>query len=220
MTVRYSSMVPTKRDPLWGVKNKAGVAMEDCKPWEHPLSIWKTKSQYFVWLRGHLRNIWKDYPLRTEWKKTQLRPVRDEERKRKVFHPSTKSVGTCYLCNNWFAGSKLEVDHKVKSNGCYDFDTAEEFLWHCAADDSSNWALVCKPCHKIKSHAEGRGITFEDAKAEKKAIEILNKKQDKQFLLDRGIKPAANQKLRRNQLVGFFKGADTCHKIKTDKERG
>ncbi len=174
-------------------------------PWEHPLSIWKTKSEYFVWLRGHLRKIWKDFPLRAEWKKSQLRPVTTEERKIKKFHPSTKKVAQCYLCDEWFAGSKLEVDHKEESGGCYDFDTAGEFLWHCAADNPDNWALACKPCHKIKSYADRQGVPFEDARATKKAIEIIKNKQDKLFLEEKGITPASNEKGRRQQLVEYLK---------------
>lgn len=142
--------------------------------WEHPLSIWRTKSEYFIWLRGHLRRIWADFPLRSEWKKSQLRPVTKEERLKKVFHPSTKTVGQCYLCKGWFAGSKLECDHIQASEGCYDFDTASKFLWHCAADDPSNWALVCQPCHKIKSYAERHNMSFEAAKKEKAVIEKIN----------------------------------------------
>lgn len=151
-------------------------------PWGHPLAktIWQTKSKYFVWLRGQLRSIWSDNPLRKEWKKSQLRPVTKEEKKQKKFHPSTKNVGQCYLCKEWMAGSKLECDHVVESDGCYDFDTATEFLWHCAADNPDNWALACKPCHKIKSHSIRKGISFEEARVEKEAIQKMKQSVDKQ----------------------------------------
>lgn len=152
--------------------------MSRINPWEHKLAPkvnWKTKSNYFVWLRGQLRRIWADNPLRKEWKKQQLRPVTKEEKSAKKFHTSTKNVGQCYLCKKWFAGSKLECDHVQESNGCYDFETAEQFLWHCGADDPSNWALACKPCHKIKSYADKQGISFEDAKVEKEVIALTKK---------------------------------------------
>lgn len=172
--------------------------------WKHPLSIWKTKSEYFIWLRGHMRRIWADFPLRAEWKKTQLRPVTKEERLAKVFHPSTKSVGQCYLCKGWFSASKLECDHIQASEGCYDFETAQKFLWHCAADDPANWALVCKPCHKVKSHAERQGLTFEEAQVEKETIAIIKAKKDKLFLTEKGIVPASNATKRREQIKEYL----------------
>ena len=175
------------------------------EPWLHRLSIWKTKSEYFVWLRGHLRRIWSDFPLRSEWKKTQLRPVTKEERLAKVFHPSTKTVGQCYLCKSWFSASKLECDHIQESEGCYDFETAEKFLWHCAADNPDNWALACKSCHKIKSHADRKGISFEDSVIEKEVIAIIKAKKDREFLLERGIPPASNAAKRREQITQFLK---------------
>jgi hypothetical protein len=174
------------------------------EPWNHPLSIWKTKSEYFVWLRGWLRRIWSDFPLRSEWKVTQLRPVTKEEREKKLFHTSTKMVGQCYLCKNWFPASKLECDHIQESGGCYDFETAEKFLWHCAADNPSNWALACQPCHKIKSHADRSGLSFEDAKIEKETIKIIKEKKDKSFLIAKGITPATNAKKRREQIKEYL----------------
>lgn len=175
------------------------------EPWTHPLSIWETKSEYFVWLRGHLRSIWSDNPLRKKWKASQLRPLTPEEKKAKVFHPSTKNVGQCYLCKQWFSGSKLECDHIVESEGCYSFETAGSFLWHCAANDPSNWALVCKPCHKIKSYSVAEGIPFEQARITKAVIQIINEKKDKQFLTEAGIVPASNAKKRREQLIELLK---------------
>lgn len=175
------------------------------EPWLHPLSIWKTKSEYFIWLRGNLRSIWSDNPLRKVWKAEQLRPVTPDERKLKLFHPSTKNVGQCSLCNNWFAGTKLECDHKVESEGCYSFETAEKFLWHCAANHPDNWALVCKPCHKIKSYSSRQEMSFEDAIITKKVIQIIKEKRDREVLLEANITPASNAKQRRQQLIELLK---------------
>jgi hypothetical protein len=174
------------------------------EPWIHPLSTWKTKSEFFVWLRSGLRSIWSDNILRKQWKASQLRPVTKEERLAKLFHPSTKNVGQCYLCKNWFAGSKLECDHIRESEGCYSFETAEKFLWHCAASDPENWALVCGPCHKIKSYSVAQGLDMEVARATKEAIKIENDKNTKEWLLSKGISPASNASLRRKQIVEYL----------------
>ena len=142
------------------------------KPWESEEGkiVWETEADYWTWLRGGLRRLWSDYPLRKAWKKTQLRPVTDQERKDKIFHPSTKNVGQCVFCKNWMAGSKLECDHIIESEGCTDKATAEKFLWHCGGQTGDNFQLACKPCHKVKSFAEARNIPFEAALIEKEAI--------------------------------------------------
>ena len=147
----------------------------DYKPWEtkEGKEVWKSKAQYFTWLRGALRRIWSDYPLRKVWKKGSLRPVTKEERQQKKYHPSTKNVGQCVFCLEWMAGSKLECDHIKPSEGCYDFSTAKEFLLHCGAQTSINFQLACKPCHKIETLANAKGISFEEAKIEKQVIAWL-----------------------------------------------
>jgi hypothetical protein len=138
--------------------------------WKTYPQIWKTKAQYFTWLRGGLRKLWSDYPARKEWKRGQLRKVTPEERATRVFHPSTKNVGQCVFCKEWMAGSKLECDHLHSSQGCYDFETAQEFLWYCTNLEGNDFQLACKPCHKIESYREKMGISFEEARVTKQAI--------------------------------------------------
>ena len=185
---------------------------EKCNPWEteYGKKIWKTKAQYFTWLRGNLRRVWADNPLRKEWMSNQVRPVTQEERKIKKFHPSTKKVAQCYLCKGWFAASKLEVDHLTPSNGCTTFEEAEEFLWHCAADNPDNWALACKdPCHKVKTYADSKGISFEKAKVTKEAIAIQKSKADEtEWFSSRGIVPESNASKRRGQIIEYLEEND------------
>lgn len=176
-------------------------------PWEteEGKQVWKSQSQYFVWLRGALRRLWSDYPLRQVWKKEQVRLVTPEERLNKTYHPSTKKVAQCVFCNQWMAGSKLEVDHITESEGCYNYSTAEKFLWHCGGQTGSNFQLACKPCHKIKTHSDSRGITFEEARCDKQAI-VICKGDEKKWLVSKGLTPANNAKLRRKQVYEYLKG--------------
>lgn len=138
--------------------------------WKTYPNIWKTKAQYFTWLRGGLRKLWSDYPARKEWKRSQLRKVTPEERTARKYHPSTRNVGQCVFCKEWMAGSKLESDHLESSSGCYDFETAAEFLWYCVNQVGDDFQLACKPCHKIETYRERYGITFEEARITKEAI--------------------------------------------------
>jgi len=175
--------------------------------------VWKTEAAYWGWLRGALRRLWADYPLRKEWKSRQLRPVTNEEKEQKLFHPSTKNVGQCYYCNQWFAGSKLECDHKISSEGCTSKETAEAFLWYCGGGIGEEWVLSCKPCHKAKTHGERNGMTLEEAIIDKQAIAILNSKKDRVWLNERGVVPASNAKKRREQIKQFLSKENRMEKI-------
>lgn len=175
-------------------------------PWEteEGKKIWKSPSEYFNWARGALRRAWADYPLRKEWKKGQLRAVSVEEKARKIFHPSTKNVGQCVYCKEWLAGSKLEVDHKQSSDGCKSWEEVAEFLWYCIRKVGDDFVLACKPCHKIKTYAERYEMSFEEARIEKEVIDVF-KTDGKAWLLSRGITPAKNSKLRRDQVREVLK---------------
>lgn len=185
------------------------------KPWESPEGkiVWKNEAAYWEWLRGALRRLWSDYPLRKQWKNSQLRPVTAEEKLRKVFHPSTKKVGMCVFCKQEMAGSKLECDHVVESEGCTSEETAVNFLWHCGGQTGENFQLACKPCHKIKSHQVKKGFTtFEEAALDKQIIqwEKDNKGIAKQrkLLESYGIEGASSLKAKeiRPTLLKFLMG--------------
>lgn len=174
--------------------------------------IWKNDMGYFGWLRGGLRTLWQDYPLRKEWKKSVLRPVTPEEKAQKVFHSSTKNVGQCAICKEWMAGSKLESDHLIPSKGCKSIEEAIHFFFYCAASLPEHWQPVCKACHKIKTHSERKGISFEEAKYEKQAIPLEKKGTAfvKAWIEERGVSPESNKDKRREQIISILKEEEEC----------
>ena len=177
------------------------------EPWLTPegLKIWKTESQYWNWLRGSLRRLWGDYPLRKQWKANQLRLITPEEKASKLFHPSTKNLGQCFYCEQWFAGSKLECDHRTPSDGCRSKETAESFLWYCGGGVGDEWVLSCKPCHKVKTHSERQGLTMEEASLEKVAIQLIKDKKDVAWIKEQGYTPESNSKKRREQIIQILR---------------
>lgn len=137
--------------------------MNSLEPWEKYPDIWKSKTSFFTYLRGHLRQLWSRYPAKLKWKASQLsNPSVD-------YTGRAKKLGVCHYCKQSFAASHLEVDHLKQAGQCNSWDTAQQFL-HNLLDCNDNWALACKPCHKIKSHAEKSGSSFEDARIAKQVI--------------------------------------------------
>lgn len=176
----------------------------DLEPWEECPDVWAKPTNYFQWIRGKIREIWKDNPMRNEFIKYKCRPVTKEEKISKKFHPSTKNVGQCVFCEEWFARSKLEVDHKVPSDGCKNYEEAAKFLWYCARAPFNALQLACKPCHKIKTYAERYGFTFKQAKVKKQVIELCKSPGSKEFLKGVGIVPEGNEARRKEQIEKFL----------------
>ena len=133
------------------------------KPWEAYPHIWKTEKHFLAYLRGAFRAVWSRYPAKLDWKKNQgVTPPADYKGK-------AKKLAQCKQCQEWFPISSTEVDH-VKEAGSFS-SVDESFEWFKRVIDvNDNWQLLCKPCHKNKSHATRKGITFEEAVIEKKAI--------------------------------------------------
>lgn len=146
------------------------------EPWEKHPQIWKNKTAFFTYLRGHLRLLWSRYPAKLAWKATQLKPVP------KGYTGRAKKLGTCHYCNEVFAASHLEVDHVNQAGQCNSWETSNQFLYNLL-DCNDNWVLACKPCHKIKSYSESQGISFIEAAIEKQVIEKCKLKTDVQLAL-------------------------------------
>ena len=76
--------------------------------------------------------------------------------------------------------------------------------------------LVCKGCNNALALSFKQGITYEEAVIDKKVIQIIKEKKDKLVLEQVGIAPASNAKLRREQLVEYFKQQGEVNETKQD----
>lgn len=171
------------------------------EPWEKYPNIWKTRSAFFTWLRGAIRQVWSRYPAKLAWKQAQLTKTPPEGYKGRG-----KSFGVCYYCGCSFTASALEVDHVQEAGSCNSWDDAKNFLTKLL-DCNDNWVLACKPCHKIKSYAERSGKSFEDARLEKQVIAILKDKQKTLAILKEAgytANQVSNASKRREALVAVL----------------
>lgn len=146
------------------------------EPWELYPTIWKTKSAFFTYLRGHLRLLWSRYPAKLKWKQSKLVTPP------KGYTGRAKKLGQCHYCGEWHAASHLEVDHVKQAGACSSWETAQQFLRNLL-DCNDNWVLADKVCHKIKSYSEAHDLTFEQARIAKTVIDLM-KPTNKQKMLD------------------------------------
>lgn len=144
-----------------------------------------TPQTFFAWLRGESRRIWANYPLRNEYKASQLECVAPHH---KMTSNRVKKVGKCNQCDAWFAASNLEIDHITPAGSFTNWN--EWLMWMTRLlCDVNNMQLLCKSCHKIKSYADRLGCTFEEAQQRKKiiAFKLLTQQEQIGTLLSLGL---------------------------------
>lgn len=165
-------------------------------PWESYPHIWKTKAAFFSWLRGGLRRgLWEKYPPKLEFKNKVCKPPPEG------YTGKAKSGIECALTGEWEGKSKLEIDHRSGNVSLKDWEDLLPFVMHLCFDSDDKVQAVKKEAHKVKSYAEKMGISFAEALAEKKTIEICKSTQGAiDFILNHNITPGKNAKIRRQQV--------------------
>lgn len=167
----------------------------DYKPWEEYPDLWKTEAEWWSYLRGALRRgLWEKSPIKLSFKNANcsLPP--------EGYTGRAKSGTKCALSGEWVGKSKLEVDHCEGNKSLLSWEDVLPFILHLVPPQGS-LQLVDKEMHKIKSYSERRGISMEDASYEKIAIDLEKKKLTSAWLKEKGITPASNTKLRRQQVI-------------------
>ena len=170
------------------------------EPWKEYPQIWPTKSKFFTWMRGCLRSaLWMQSPIKIDFKNGACKLPPPES------YTGRGRTGTyCALTGVWECKSKLEVDHIKGNIPLTDEEDILNFIKHLVPPRGS-LQMVTNPAHKVKSHSERKGISFEDATIEKKAIAIINEIGDKEYLKSMGLPVGSNTKMRREQIINFLR---------------
>jgi len=166
-------------------------------PWKEYPRIWKSKACWFTWLRGLLRKGWSKSPIKIEFIRTVRKRIKTEKG-REIWG------GECNTCKKDFPAKMMNVDHIIDAGSLNDVSDITPFVMHLLMCPKSNLQYVCVNCHKIKSHADKKGISLELSGAEKTAIKIIKHKQDKEWIVQHGMIPESNAKKRREQIVKYL----------------
>lgn len=175
------------------------------EPWIEYPHIWDTQAKFMTWVRGGIRlGLWKQHPVKLEFMKESTVLIKNTNPRSMKRFPMVKAV-KCALCGETVKACDAEVDHIHGNHSLRSMEDLRTFIESMILVKVDDLQMACKPCHKIKSYSEREGISFEHARAIKKAIEICKAKQDKQFLVERGIKPASSAARRRTQVEDVLK---------------
>jgi hypothetical protein len=152
----------------------------DLEPWEC-CDAWETEAQYFNWIRGAMRKAWCRHPVKI----TYMNAHRFKAPLGKITfkYPNGTPVWAthCETCGKLFKVGKCEVDHKARAGGCKSWDEFNVWIKSLLHINLESLAIICKPCHYIKSYAEQHDMTFEEARIAKKAIAFMKQKAPAQI---------------------------------------
>ena len=173
-------------------------------PWDIYPHIWKTKSAFMAWIRGGIRrSLWSRSPIKLEFiKKNRIlieNPSKARKNKTHVFG------AVCVFCGKQHPLKNIEVDHKSGNNSLREVDDIGPFIMSIVMVTEDDLQLVCKDCHKIKTHAEKNSISFYGAMRAKKIIAYMKLSTDKQIeILSAHDKPYKNTKERKQSFYDII----------------
>lgn len=163
----------------------------DYKPWEEYPQFWKTEAAFLSFIRGGIRRyLWSKNPIKLEFMK-ENRVMIPNPSKRKGAKPKVWGA-KCEICGGLFPQKEIEVDHKTGEHSLRKTSDIQGFVEGIVFVRKEDLAILCKPCHRIKTNAERKGISHEDSAIDKEAIRICKQKADvvKSWIISHGETPA------------------------------
>lgn len=124
-----------------------------------------TSSQYLAWIRSALRSRWLRWPPRGEALKLARRAYNGSNRLQKWEY-------NCKMCDKWFLAKEVEVDHIEEAGSILTVEDIGPFAGRLYCE-TSNLRVLCKPCHKVYTLSQSKGITLEQARIEKAVNERM-----------------------------------------------
>lgn len=170
-------------------------------PWESYPEIWKSQAAFMSWCRGGIRrSLWNKSPIKINFiKKHRIRIANPKKNKRS---PAEVWGAKCELCSREFVLREIQVDHKIGNHKLTEINDIQSFIESIVMVEDKDLQLICKKCHKIKTHAERMDISFEEAAKEKKIIAYMKLKSDEQIKILTEYKlPTNNTKIRKNSFI-------------------
>ncbi len=171
------------------------------EPWQQCPDVWKSKAQFFQWMRGQMRRAWSRHPVKVAYMHQHRKRV---PLGRKTTKNPTGLVWGCQCehCHQEFKQTECEVDHIDAAGSFKGWEDFEAWMHKLMHINFNSIRVVCKICHRIISYAERTGKSFEDAKLEKKVIAFSK------------LKPAVQrQRLDALELVGHCQANQSSRKL-------
>lgn len=166
------------------------------QPWGEN-TPWPKQTNFMSYLRGCLRKAWSNNPIKIT--------VLNKKRKQ-IKNPNPKGKRDfvwgfdCEMCHKEFVIANGQVDHIIPAGSLREISDIQGFVERLLCVTEEDLRLVCKGCNSALAMSDRSGLSFEDSVIEKEVIAICSAKQDKEWLIARGIKPESNAAKRKIQV--------------------
>ncbi len=169
------------------------------EPWG-PGTPWRNSVAWFTYLRGCLRKAWSRHPTRIAVVNKQRKQIDNPGKG----HRKTVWGFDCSLCGGTFTIKDAQVDHIIPAGTLRQTSDIQGFVERLLYVTEDDLRLVCRGCNMTAAFAERKGISFELAMAEKKAIKMEKEKSLVAFLEQNATIPATTAKARRQQAIDIL----------------
>ena len=167
---------------------------------EENKEVWKSESAFLSYIRGGVRrSLWNRHPVKTKLINSKRKQIANPNQKGKK---PTVWGGECDICKGLFISSELQVDH-IRENGsslkC--ISDVQKFIEDIVVVTEDDLRWVCINCHSIVSHSQKNGISFEQAKVEKRVISLDKENKVLDVLSGLGASCIPTTKIKRKALL-------------------
>lgn len=195
---RAAHNIPDEIDlALWQAEYEKYASKLDENGYRKPI----TETELVGWIRKKLDEVWMSCPQKLAFLEKMRVPDYDPNTRR-------TSKWQCNITKEWFTKTEVQVDHIQGEHEFTRLDQLVDFANKRFMVGYKDLQILSIEAHQIKTHAERHGMTYEEAKLDKQAIAIQDSKKDKQWLLDKGITPGKNARIRKQQIIDYLRGGD------------
>ena len=181
-------------------------------------------------VRTMIRSAWGDSVFKQEFLKRNSELIVNENPRSKKRYPMVRKY-KCAICGELFGSTEVELDHIESENTLTSYEHINDFMTNIVLTSPNKLQVLCKDkkskklgvtrfgCHSIKTFSERYGVDFDTARAEKEAKRLVDKKLDKQFLIDHNVKAeniGSTQAIRRKQIVEILLELDKPKERQSD----
>ena len=181
-------------------------------------------------VRTMIRSAWGDSVFKQEFLKRNSELIVNENPRSKKRYPMVRKY-KCAICGELFGSTEVELDHIESENALTSYEHINDFMTNIVLTSPDKLQVLCKDkktkklgitrfgCHQLKTYSERYNVTFEEARAEKEAKRLVDKKLDKQFLIDHNVKAeniGSTQVVRRKQIVEILLELNKLKEIVND----
>ena len=119
-------------------------------------------------IRSAVRQIWMRCPVKLAFLYSKSLPDKNPDTRRKFKYQ-------CEKCEYYFKQSDIEVDHIQGNHSLRTLDDIPTFCRSILEVEFKDLQILCKSCHKIKTHSEKNYLTFEEAVLDLRSVDIFKK---------------------------------------------